>query len=540
MALSGWSMRVTASHSGKTISGYSGASAQMPSLHRPTTRDWQPATRDGRQTYHFDHSVITKIDKRTVGLTVADRPVSAAARHSVYAGRDDAVALRPMEIDTGIELSIDAAGHSIYLKRDDVVANAGDGRMTYSNIDTDPVKLAEFWQLVDDNERVPGQDRLTVRHTGHEAFWDAIETDPDFLGLGFSHNDCPDELRQLIAEARSKGTATGEVKSNEDLRRWLYTSIKPWQPAVDERTGKRTDHSKCPGQWHDARAGRVQHRIVIAIPACLTRQGVDRALKAVGAHMESLGVMYELACHAPAYDNDERGIHAHLDYYERPCARLPNGAWDFAQKTALPDCAPRRFGKKGKVKSVYPYRQNKTRTNLSDPKCIERFRHQIADIINAELAVEGHKTRYYGGKAEDLGLPKSQVLHLSCKQQSARVLGISTLGDEENEDIQYGAKRKWFGQMRDDQYAEAKAEYTRHCNLIDLNSDAAFTAVYNAQIARKAAADFEYHAACARDDSERLTSRPEFVVKRLGRYLAAIDAKEARREARTPSSSACG
>ena len=531
MGLSSWRARrqVTAlTHQLPT--GQRSAAKQAASFHEPTTRSWQPTTRDGRQTFHFDHSTMSKIDRRTIGHNVTDRPRSRAPNHSRYVSREEAVARIAKSAYLESATQIGAGEHALYIERSDAVATSNDRPMTYHNIDDDPDKRVEFWELTEQLERVGGKDRLTVRYREHPEFWDRVALIERCLEPDVEHDGCPDDLRRLIDDARVSGEATGPISSGEEVRRWLYQRTGTWRPTIDKGTGKKTDKCGQPGQWHDARSGRVQQRVIGSLPACLSLEGIDRAAGAIANEMRRINVTFELSVHRPSYDNDERNWHFHLDYTDRPCARLSNGAWDFAQPT-IDDAieqSPRRFGAKGKTRKKFPYRQNKTRENVASRKWIQKFRHDVANIINVELEREGHVIRYYGGSAEELGLPKGHVRHLGQEQKSAQLIGVRSLADDENEASQYAAKRQWFERLRSEEKAEAHQRYNQQVRKIGVTPLDAFSAAYDAHTARKAAADFAYLASCARDDCERLTSRPDLLLNRLPRYIDAINAGTAK------------
>jgi hypothetical protein len=511
------------------------ASVQMASLHRPTMRPWQPATPDGRVSYYFEHTSISKVDSRTVGFAPVGREHLAtgtnAADHGRYVERGAAVANRQMEAkETGIDLGLEIDGREYgdYIEREKALAEEDGAKILYQNIADSKKERAKFWTLVEEHERKPGKDQITVRYRGHEKYWEDIAAKSGCLDPGWEEDPCPDYLKDLIDKARENGEEKGEIPSSEDLRRWLYSRAKHWRAVDIEETGGRSDvRDDNPGQWHDARCGRVQMRVVGALPACLSIQAIDKIAAKISVDLTAKRVPHVLAVHAPSYDNDPDNWHFHLAYYDRPCARLSTGVWDFAQKdkddkvqeTPLKYGANRAKGIVGKERKKYPYRQDKIR-ELSDRNWVKKLRQNVVDHINVELEREGHQRRYHAGKGEEIGLPTIGATHLGPDQDSAKLLGVSTIGDTDNEQAQDRAKRQFFAQLRDMKVATANKWFD---DTVDIEAeDGSAKCFWKSRNQRREAAEYELLAESARHDLERVTSRPDHLIRRLPRFLTAI------------------
>ncbi|TDN77852.1 MobA/MobL family protein [Stakelama pacifica] len=278
-----------------------------------------------------------------------------------------------------------ASDHDAYVARESAVAVQPDGaRVLFTNIDPDPVKRAEFWSLVEQEEAKPSPDKMTVHR----------ERSPEFWARVFESPDCPEPLKNALSSTDKSRTNRFEIESGEAMRGWLERQ-PGWVKIRKQKDGE-TDASfrafkrTLLATFHDGRGGRIQDRIIGELPHELPHPGRVRLLRRFAADFERRGLPFVAVMHAPDHANNQKNWHFHLIYYDRPCRRITDadiawaredgfdvtplsaGQWDFAARPI----------KKGKRQ--VPFKQLKVR-EVSGLSWIPKLRRRFAWLANEEL-----------------------------------------------------------------------------------------------------------------------------------------------------------
>src|SRR5690606_10499738 len=271
----------------------------------------RPVSTLGHVSFHFSHEAVAKgVGGRSVLLSASGRNSLAAstpAEHDNYVSRPDAV------------LTVSAAEFDDYAVRPAAVdLPDGTHRAILSNISLDPKERREFWQSVFDHEREARPDCL-VFHRRHlsAAQWRTLG---DAESLPMEVRTIAEQMSSLpAAKSKRKGDAQlvmDRVQAKEILAR-ARELLGDWKS------------DRCPFRLVKGRAGRVQYRITAEFPVGLSATDRLEILKEFCEALDEGGVMYTAAIHAPDEHNDRRNHHLHIAYYDRPCARMPDGRWDF-------------------------------------------------------------------------------------------------------------------------------------------------------------------------------------------------------------------
>jgi hypothetical protein len=130
--------------------------------------------------------------------------------------------------------------------------------------------------------------------------------------------------------------------------------------------------------------GRVQSRFVAEFPHELSPEARRRVLEAFTEEFETRRLPYHAVAHRPDKHGDERNVHAHIVYHDRPMERVAPYDWVFAAK--------------------------KDR-EVSDRDFPRGMREAWAEANNRELEREGHAKRLDPRSYQDMGIAKEPEQH---------------------------------------------------------------------------------------------------------------------------------
>ncbi len=413
----------------------------------------------------------------------------------------------------------DAAGHDNYIGRRGAVAIQPDGtRALLTNIDASAAERALFWSSVEECESVSRGDRMSLR----------LADNPDFWSCAAAQEDCPPELKAMIATAAAEKTVRFDISSGEEMRAFLATRPGWVSPS---KKGKTKGECKPFAKFHDGRSGRVQYRIVGELPNELDEVGRFGIMREFCEEFTKRGLPFVAVMHAPDSKNDERNWHFHLIYYDRPCRRITSddisdlatqgyrtrdlqpGMWDFEVVT------PKKGRSNGKA---VPLTQNKVLEVTTD-QWIPRLRKRLSEITNAHLANAGVTRRVDPRRYEEMGIVADPQEHLGTNQAAAETRGEATFVGCENE------CRQWAAIM-----AEADSHLELALVRVDeqVKARPATEEVGAEDPTRKReqlaeAARLEHMAYCLEQDIDRARSRAAAVSRKNRQLLDAYDADPA-------------
>lgn len=423
-------------------------------LNLPASRSIRPTNANGATSFHFAHEAIskTRFEKTTARGTKNRR--GAAKDHTRYLERDEAVARGDKETIEKVEaelqnlasgdpelarrlgLDMDGAANapqgpaegasaplgaggmaSVYIEREEALAHNDNGiAVLFSNISDKADERRDFWQLVEEHESDPSDDKLELRMSGNEYFWISVAADPD----------CPKPLKQAIRDARPNETTVVKTRDNQLVREIMMRH--GWRPR-EKRKRNETDEERAAreereaatsfgARFEDGRGGRVQFRIVGELPHEVDHEARVRILKGFAQEFERRKLPYIAVMHAPDHSNDDRNWHFHLVYHDRPIAKFTGKAEDHIQDlaagagskserqreiaiTAINDAAiqkhvgqwdfavPWSYKKASRhTKQTNPFAQPKDR-EVTRANFIPTLRRQLANLTNDELQAAG-------------------------------------------------------------------------------------------------------------------------------------------------------
>jgi MobA/MobL family len=462
--------------------------SRTPDLTIPLAREKRLATHDGRTSFHFSHDAVSKVNKRTVGEDEkVNRPFAAKA-HNQYIERDDAVAIDDTRDLGGLRPSAEAAdvmNHPIgsngaaalqgaYIERQEALATQPDGqRVLFTNIDDDPEKRAEYWQLVENRERDAERDKMTFTISNHPGFWKSVS----------EQLDCPDALKRALETAHPEKPVTIETESNIDIRAFLgrqegFIPVPKIITGEDQRAyRKRCNPAHEMMKFHDGRGGRIQYRVIGELPHELSIGQRAAILHDFVQEFAKRKLPFVAVMHAPDHTNNDKNWHFHLVYHDRPARRVtradvdayenggetdtksikpfvlsPVGRWDFDVE--------HDYVRKGKyeTRTNFPFRQDKvhevtraiteTIINKNGTKQIviiephnwlSKLRVKLADITNDHLGRGGVQRRIDPRRHEQMGIHSDPQQHLGTKLSNLEAMGVATPLGVTNEERQWKA-----------------------------------------------------------------------------------------------------
>jgi len=259
------------------------------------------------QTRHLLPIVIGKRGRTADGLTPFIVKITPIPKSATQRTLRDGTKVGPGAAAAGARYSLGVRGTYLIADRTQL---AIDGKtLVHSNIDDDPEKCTEFFELVEKKERNASLDEGEFDFGKSRWLWRRVvehpECDPAVIAA-YRRNPDGKEVVQLCRG----GLALQQIISDCDFR-----------PSVKPREQKARDHADGI-KWKLGRGGRTQWRVVVSFPAEFSAEQRLEALKLICDHFAAMGCMYMAVIHEASASNDRRNDHCHIDLYDRPCRRL--------------------------------------------------------------------------------------------------------------------------------------------------------------------------------------------------------------------------
>ena len=204
-------------------------------------------------------------------------------------------------------------GHTVYIDSSRVETRPDGERLVLSNISSIYEERIEFFQLVDQFERVNHGDTVEIDFEANAESWRAVIEDPN----------CDPAIQMAYADwaaniKRAKKEPIALKGSGSNLRMVMKDHGFVFaDPIVNEERFKRDGFC-----FHDGRGGRTEYRLVFELPREFNYEQRAEALGRLCLQFKNAGCMYVAVIHAPDPHNDEDNHHIHLDFYDRKCRRL--------------------------------------------------------------------------------------------------------------------------------------------------------------------------------------------------------------------------
>ncbi|TIX50497.1 MobA/MobL family protein [Alteraurantiacibacter aquimixticola] len=434
------------------------AASKVPRFNIPAARSYRFSNAEGVTTFHFAHKAIAKVTFDTCRDGVRNKP-GAARGHARYIERECAVAdiasdVVPSQEHTAVDdaFVLQAAStvpkvveQDRYVIRSSAVAMQTDGnRALLTNIDPDDDARAEFWSLVEQHERNPTPDKMSMRFADHPEFWSQVASDPN----------CPRELKEKILGPDRDKEAPFQIGNGKKVRAFL-SGQEGW---VGPRTKEQNASANFPmAKFADGRGGRTQYRIEFELPAELTARQRFALVRDFAKEFEGKDIPFVAVMHEPDHHNHSANWHAHFIYYDRPCRRIDQndiqrlkregfdtaslrpGMWDFTVALAKP-------GRRGRTS--FPLRRKKVAVVSRTRIWPKTLRKKLAEVTNNHLALAGRTRRVSPDTFQRIGITADPQEHLGSAQNAAETNGEATALGIANE------RKQWLAIQ-----AQAEADY---------------------------------------------------------------------------------
>ena len=256
----------------------------------------------------FKLPVVVGIRRRTMdGRTSFTCKIIAIPKSVLKRTLRDGTKIGPGAAGEGVRYAV--GDRSTYLIGDRTQLGSEGKTLIESNIDDDPEKCFEFFDLIEKEERKPSPDQLTVDFGKRRLLWRIVvghpACDPALIA---AYRQNPNG--KAVVELCRGASALREVIRDCDVR----PQLKPKQQAARDKADGFT--------FKLGRGGRTQWRVMVSFPVEFTAGQRKEALQEICAYFASKGCMYLGVIHEPSAANDARNFHCHIDIYDRPCRRL--------------------------------------------------------------------------------------------------------------------------------------------------------------------------------------------------------------------------
>lgn len=493
---------------------------RMSDLRLPAARNVRPSTVDGRTSFHFSHEAVSKTRnnmEKDSGLKIGP---GAARKHGKYIERDGAIArmtekeeeaLKKMleehpELDAGespdgvltIERRKEAALHGYYVERQEALATQPDGeKVLFTNISPDPLERARVWDKIEEFERNPSPDELTIHIAKHQAFWDSVSKEPDF----------PKPLADALLLAEPDKPYRFQTDDARSSLRWL-------------RERPEWDKENQPVQAKLGEGGRIQYRMIGELPHELDLRGRSAILAEFAHEFERRKLPYVAVMHAPDHANDDRNWHFHLIYYDRPIEKMADGRWDFeVEETYKRDNRMTR--------THFPHRQDKLK-EVNEKTWIPKMRKRLAEITNDHMQMAGLERRVDPRRYSEMGIHREAQEHLGTRASALESMGIATPAGYRNANKEWDAVFADIERRREGEQKKTDHQARRYHEKVDRNyrgdpneSSAMHARIERWRQSRDEAEEFASYSLSVHKNYERLISRAEKVNKACQKQLDA-------------------
>ncbi|KEQ54378.1 MobA/MobL family protein [Sphingobium chlorophenolicum] len=394
-------------------------------FHLPRAPQGRPTTADGRQSFHFE---LTRVTKGVGGTChTNDGKQANPVGHVGYVGRDEAVA---STADTAQSSAAphEAVAHIGYVERNMALAIDESSRpVILNNI---PGDAATFFAQVVKHEREGHPDGICLAKSfDAEALLPLADDDAIPAGLkGAIEAIVADPERYRVRQSGNTVTRTHPFQIEADIEgvaAWLKK--KKVGAAIHVREG---------------RGGIVQRRITGELPHELGPAGCERVLATLAAELDKRKLRYYLALHAPTAANHDRNWHFHLLFYDRPC-ELIGGEWDFT-------IAAQHKSASRNARETYPHRQPKDKA-VGRREWPSHMRKLFADAVNVELAMVKSRRRYDPRTFAEMGIEAEPQIHLGSKAAFLAACGAAPKKELGNAEKGWRWKLRQLLQLHDQQ-----------------------------------------------------------------------------------------
>lgn len=472
----------------------------------------QRRSADGLRSFHYS---IEPIPKSAIFRTLASGtkigPGAGEAR---------------VRYTTGID---DEGG---YLLGDRVQSDLFGRPLIISNISKKADEIASFFSLVEENERSANPDTARIDLDRHRDIWRRVVDDPA----------CEPALVQVYRAAKGQGSIEVELSRGADA---LLKLMKRhgFVPADKAYPSKRQDELNGL-KLTKGRGGRIQWRIVVALPAEFSARQRRRAVEAICQRLGRQGAMYAAVIHEPVATNHQNNYHAHIDVYDRPCRRLTGDERDLVHVTPKWQAKIKDELESGKLAhlkghwdlaAVREYRSSSGNRTLHKPfrakksgafraySFPKRHRAEIAGIINAIAVADGHGRLYNPRTYDAMKIAKEPDEQLGPKRHGLEVKGAPTDAGMRNEERHAKADRHLIEvayQRRLEEIALQQRAFDLSCEQQGEPSserkearDQAHAGLADLKLVARA----RYLAELAQLEMQRQLSRPRNMIRAAGR-----------------------
>lgn len=421
-----------------------------------TIPDFKPTKKNSRSRLVRDvtvPAVVYKPRRSTVGLRSFHYSIEPIPKSSFFRQLASGTKIGPGAGEARVRYTTGIEGEQPYLLGDRVQSDLLGRPLIITNISPskDPNEIADFYSLVEENERNAKPDKALIVFNRHPDVWRRVIDDPA----------CEPAVVQAYLAAKGQGSVEVELSRGADA---LLNLMKRhgFVPADKAHPPKRQEELNGM-KLIRGRGGRIQWRIVVALPVEFSPRQRRRAVEAICRRLERRGAMYAAVIHEPVATNHQNNYHAHIDVYDRPCRRLFGDARDLDNVAPKWKAEIKRQLDAGELKhlkeqwdfaAVREYRSSSGNRTLHKPfrakksgafrafSFPKRHRAEIAGIINA-IAVAGGQGRLYDPRTfEAMKIAKEPDEQLGPKRNGLEAKGAPSDAGMRNEERHAEADRR--------------------------------------------------------------------------------------------------
>ncbi len=398
-------------------------------------------------------AVIYKPRRSAAGLRSFHYSIEPIPKSSFFRQLASGTKIGPGAGEARVRYTTGMEGEQAYLLGDRVQSDLLGRPLIITNISSskDPNEIADFYSLVDENERNAKPDKALIVFNRHPEVWRRVVGDPA----------CEPAVVQAYLAAKGQGSVEVELSRGADAllklmkQHGFIPADKAHAPEREEElNGMRLNRG---------RGGRIQWRIVVALPAEFSARQRRRAVEAICRRLERRGAMYAAVIHEPVVTNHRNNYHAHIDVYDRPCRRLFGDARDLDNVAPRWKAEIKRQLKAGELQhlkgqwdfaAVREYRSSSGNRTLHKPfrakksgdfraySFPKQHRAEIAGIINAIAIASGHGRLYDPRTFDAMKIAKAPDEQLGPKLHGLEAKGAPTNVGMRNEERHAEADRQ--------------------------------------------------------------------------------------------------
>ncbi|GAA4013172.1 hypothetical protein GCM10022280_09130 [Sphingomonas swuensis] len=479
-------------------------------------------------------AVTYKPRRSAAGLRSFHYSIEPIPKSSFFRQLASGTKIGPGAGEARIRYTTRTEGEQAYLLGDRVQSDFFGRPLIITNISPsrDPNEIAEFYSLVEENERDAKPDKALIVFNRHPEVWRRVVDDPA----------CEPAVLKAYLAVKGQGSVEVELVRGADA---LLELMKRHGFVPADKVHSPERQQELNGlKLTKGRGGRIQWRIVVALPVEFSARQRRRAAEAICRRLERRGAMYAAVIHEPVATNHQNNYHAHIDVYDRPCRPLFGDArdldnvapkWKAEIKRQLEAGELQHLKRQWDFAAVREYRSSSGNRTLHKPfrakksgafrafSFPKRHRAEIAGIINAIAVAGGHGRLYNPRTYGEMKIAKEPDEQLGPRRHGLEAKGAPTNAGMRNEERHAEADRHLIETAHQQRLKEITQQQRAFDSKCDQQGEPSSEQKKARDEAHAALADLKlvararYRAELSRLEMQRQLSRPRNMIRAAGR-----------------------